>query len=130
MPSNGSMLSHREQEAGLELAEQFVEDRARAVLAMSLASYALDVPLTSVPTRRDVRAALARQVAMYVAHVVFGMSMERVGAAFGRDRSTVSYACRAMEDRRDDARFDRWIDALERSAQAAPAPFEGARNEA
>lgn len=115
----------------MELAEQFVEDRARAVLAMSLASYALDVPLTAVLTGRDVRAVLARQVAMYVAHVVFGISMERVGAAFGRDRTTVSHACRAMEDRRDDTRFDRWIDALERSAQSAPAPFEdGARHEA
>ena len=104
------------------------DDRARALLAMSLTAYALNVPLQKVLAgRRDQRAALARQAAMYVSHVAFGISMARVASAFGRDRSTVGHACRLMEDRRDDARFDRWMDALERSAEAAPKPFAIAR---
>lgn len=63
---------------------------------------------------------LARQVAMYVATVGFGMSYARVAAALGRDRSTVQHACRVVEDRRDDPTFDRWIEALEATAARAP----------
>jgi len=101
------------------------KDRARAVLAMSLAAYALDVPLALVEDdRRGGPASFARQVAMYIANVVFGMSMSRVAGAFGRDRSTVAHACKSVEERREDERFDKWIGALERSAQEAPSPFK------
>jgi hypothetical protein len=57
---------------------------------------------------------------MYVAYVGFGMSLARVAAAFGRDKSTIAYACRVMEDRRDEPAFDRWMEALEVSAASAP----------
>ncbi|KKB76742.1 hypothetical protein VW35_16655 [Devosia soli] len=58
-------------------------------------------------------AARARQLAMYLAHVVKGISLTSIGAAFGRDRTTVSYACGLIEDLRDDARFDAELDRLE-----------------
>jgi chromosomal replication initiation ATPase DnaA len=57
--------------------------------------------------------ARARQVAMYLAHVVFGHSLTEVGEIFGRDRTTVSYACALIEDLRDDRGFDAEICALE-----------------
>jgi chromosomal replication initiation ATPase DnaA len=106
-----------------------LKDKARGVLAMSLTAYALDIPLSMVSAgKRKTEAAFARQVAMYVAHVAFGMSIIRVANAFGRDRSTVTYACQLIEEKRDDRRFDQWLDALERSAASAPAPFvAGAR---
>lgn len=108
------------------VAHRIVEDRARGVLAMALAGYALDVPMAAIADAdRSTAAALARSLAMYLAHVAFGMSLARVGRAFGRDRSTISHACRAIEDRRDDPRFDRWLEALERSVAAAPAPYRG-----
>ncbi|MDZ4761742.1 MAG: helix-turn-helix domain-containing protein [Alphaproteobacteria bacterium] len=99
-------------------------DRARAELAMSLTGYALDVPLGELrgATRGSTDAAFARQAAMYLSHVAFGMSLARVAAAFQRDRSTVAHACHVMEDRRDDAGFDAWLEALEASARSAPQP--------
>ena len=101
-----------------------LKDRARAVLAMSLAGYALDVPLSRVEEDgRDSSVAFARQVAMYLANTALGMSLARIAAAFGRDRSTVAYACRHIEDMRDNSRFDTWIEALARSATEAPSPF-------
>ena len=101
-----------------------LKDRARAALALSLAAYALDVPLEHLREgRRNPDASLARHVAMYIAHVTFGMSAGRVASAFDRDRSTVHHACALLESRRDDPRFDKWLEALERSAAAAPAPF-------
>ncbi|MEQ1493484.1 MAG: hypothetical protein ABL932_23355 [Terricaulis sp.] len=46
----------------------------------------------------------------------------RVASAFGRDRSTVAQACHTIEDRRDEAQFDLWMNALEQMLRAAPAP--------
>ncbi|GAA4109106.1 helix-turn-helix domain-containing protein [Aminobacter aganoensis] len=60
-----------------------------------------------------------RQIAMYVAHVVFRLSMREVGRGFGRDRTTVLYACHTVEDLRDDAEFDRIVALAERVAIAA-----------
>jgi hypothetical protein len=64
-------------------------------------------------TRGHSHTAFARQVAMYLAHVAWGLSMTEVGQVFARDRTTVSYACGRVEDMRDDADFDRSLDLLE-----------------
>lgn len=73
------------------------------------------VPLSDISskTRRSPSAALARQVAMYVAHVAFGVKIADVGVCFGRDRTTVSYACNRVEDWRDDAGFDDMLMKME-----------------
>jgi chromosomal replication initiation ATPase DnaA len=52
------------------------------------------------PTRAWPQAAFARQVAMYLAHVVCGLSLTAVGTLFQRDRTTVAHACGVVEDRR------------------------------
>lgn len=64
-------------------------------------------------TRGRAKVAQARQVAMYLAHVVCGMSLTQVGRIFDRDRTTVAHACGLVEDRRDDPCFDRAIELLE-----------------
>jgi chromosomal replication initiation ATPase DnaA len=70
-------------------------------------------------TRGRARAAQARQIAMYLCHVVLGKSLDDVAKAFDRHRTTVSYACRAIEDLRDDRRFEAEIAALEALIEAA-----------
>lgn len=66
--------------------------------------------------RRDGRRTTChvRQIAMYVCHVVLRLSQSDIGAAFGRDRTTVGHACNVVEDRRDDAAFDAFVSAIER----------------
>ena len=64
-------------------------------------------------TRGKAPVALARQVAMYLAHVACGLSLTDTGRLFGRDRTTVAHACGVIEDRRDDPLFDRALDLLE-----------------
>jgi chromosomal replication initiation ATPase DnaA len=64
-------------------------------------------------TRGRAHIALARQVAMYLAHVACGMSLTDTGRLVGRDRTTVAHACGVIEDRRDDPVFDRALDLLE-----------------
>ena len=70
--------------------------------------FGLDAAAVTSSTRGAPRAAYARQVAMYLAHVGFALSFETIGRALDRDRTTVAHACRVVEDSRDDARLDRW----------------------
>ncbi|MEM9421484.1 MAG: helix-turn-helix domain-containing protein [Pseudomonadota bacterium] len=65
------------------------------------------------PSRSTAEVAFARQVAMYLAHVVYSMSYTDVAAAFGRERSTVAHACAIIEDARDDIVFEERISKLE-----------------
>jgi chromosomal replication initiation ATPase DnaA len=65
------------------------------------------------PARGSPVEVLARQVAMYLAHVECGLSYTEVGRLFARDRTTVAHACGLVEDRRDDASFDRALELLE-----------------
>ena len=51
---------------------------------------------------------------MYLCHVVCDMSLRDVATEFGRDRTTVSHACHAIEDRRECPIFDRQVEHLER----------------
>ncbi len=64
------------------------------------------------PTRGLTRTAHARQVGMYVAHVICEIDLSEIGRAYGRDRTTVRYACGAVEDRRDDPDFDLTIELI------------------
>ena len=109
----------------MELREKERADRMRARLAWLVAAYAFGVTEAELSSERSSRAVRARQVAMYLAHVALEMSLGRVATALACDRSTVAYACHRIEDRRDDAAFDDWLNALEASIRAAPLPVEG-----
>lgn len=64
-------------------------------------------------TRGAAPVALARQVAMYLAHVVTGLNYSEVARLFRRHRTTVSYAIQLVEDLRDDPEIDTRLDILE-----------------
>src|SRR4051795_6897086 len=75
--------------------------------------FGLDMAALFAPTRGAPRAAFARQIAMYLAHTGFELSLETIGRVFGRDRTTVSHACHVVEDGRDDIWLDCRLEALE-----------------
>jgi chromosomal replication initiation ATPase DnaA len=79
------------------------------------------------PSRCRAQAAFARQVAMYLAHVTFAISLSDVASSFGRDRTTASHACHVVEDRREDVALDYALDHLANAARlwAAAAAFPG-----
>jgi chromosomal replication initiation ATPase DnaA len=76
--------------------------------------YGVEVNEMRGATRGNPRAALARQIAMYLSHIVFRMSVTQIGEAFGRNRSTACYAVHHIEDMRDDPDVDRILRQLER----------------
>jgi len=107
---------------------------AEARLAEVATAAAARIPLAGLraANRGRKRIALARQTAMYLAHVAFGLSLTRVGICFGRDRTTVRHACALIEDRRDDPRLEFGLLALEAALLAAMAklvdhPVEASR---
>ncbi|MEZ5920228.1 MAG: helix-turn-helix domain-containing protein [Parvularculaceae bacterium] len=82
--------------------------------ALKISSEACGVsPRRLTTNTRAAKVAFARQLAMYLCHVVGDMSLRDVAAAFGRDRTTVSHACHAIEDRRDCPLYDKQIEYLE-----------------
>ena len=89
-----------------ESACRFIECLVAAALGIGLAEL-------RAGSRGRATAALARQTAMYLAHVHFGISLSQVGRTFGRDRTTVAHACARVEDRRDDPKFERTLSCLE-----------------
>ena len=95
--------------------EQIEQDSDYAQLAGALVGFALGINADQIfaPGRGSAATIFARQVAIYVTTTAFGMSLARVGRAFNRDRSTIGYACRFIEDRRDDSDFDDWLEQIE-----------------
>ena len=81
----------------------------------SLVASVLGVALGDIRSDGRGRAAVvsARHAAMYLAHVGLGICLSRVAEHFGRDRTTVAYACARMEDRRDNPRIDCVLACLE-----------------
>lgn len=75
--------------------------------------YGIDELMLFQRTRGKASIAMARQVAMYLAHISCRLSFADVGRVFDRDRTTVSHACCVVEDRRDDEAFDRALELLE-----------------
>ncbi len=81
-------------------------------LVLEMTALASERPLWRRDSRRST--CHVRQISMYVCHVVLQLSLSDIGAAFGRDRTTVGHACNVVEDRRDDAAFDAFVSAIER----------------
>jgi hypothetical protein len=75
--------------------------------------FGLEATAFFAPTRGAPRVAFARQVAMYLANTTFELSFETISWVFDRDRTTVSHACRLVEDGRDDIWLDCRLAALE-----------------
>lgn len=101
--------------------KRLMDDLAKARLAAEVTGFALGLNEDLMgPTRGAPKSAFARQLAMYLTHVGFGMNLGRVAIAFGRDRSTITHACHLIEDRRDDADFDQFVDNLEACLNNVP----------
>lgn len=80
------------------------------------------IPSIAITTqkRHSGNLTFARQVAMYLVHVIGGLSLSEVGQLFARDRTTVAHACALVEDLRDDPMLDRCLAILELALSAAP----------
>jgi len=93
----------------------------RLVAELFAAACERDLPEAAVRRRPRCH---KRQIAMYLSHVVLSVPYRTIAKAFGRDRTTVMHACSVVEDRRDDAGYDRFVERCERCIAAVFAPLE------
>jgi len=91
------------------------QESALAYLVCAVVSIEFGVRATQLITltKGPANICFARQVAMYLMHVVFQIRIASVARAFRRDPSTASHACHSIEEARDDAIFDEKLTALE-----------------
>jgi len=87
---------------------------AEAAINLSCEAYGITKDELLAPSRSQAHISLARQVAMYLAHVVGQLSLVQLSSEFNRDRTTVSHACHMIEDRRDSPIFERQMAFLEK----------------
>lgn len=94
---------------------RYARPRGAAHVISTAVAAAFTVPVSELHhrSRRGAGIALARQSAMYLAHVTLGLNFAEVGRVFGRDRTTAAYACRRIEERRTDVRLDIALAELE-----------------
>ncbi len=88
--------------------------RAARVIALVAAERGVPPVRLLEQQRGMARVAEARQLAMYLMHVVDGCLYAEIGGVFGRDRTTVAHACAAVEERREVLRYDEAVSRLER----------------
>ncbi|HVV93610.1 MAG TPA: hypothetical protein VHD15_09350 [Hyphomicrobiales bacterium] len=100
----------------------------RVAAAVAAALFAVGAGHVTAPVRGSARAALARQVEIYLLHVGFGLDPATLGRLVGRDRSTVIHACAAIEDRRDQAAFDAALGIVEATLRRWAERFAGVRS--
>ncbi len=87
---------------------------ARMAKEIVCEAYGLPHASLMTPERRGAELARARQVAMYLAHVVGRLTLNEVAEYFGRDRSTVSHACINVEDSRESPMLEMQLEYMEK----------------
>jgi len=98
-------ICHRDKVAQRHIAQKSIDLICNA--------YGVSAAMVMAPGRSQAHISLARQVAIYLAHVVGQLSLKQLSVEFGRDRTTISHACHIVEDRRDSPMFDKQISYLE-----------------
>lgn len=87
----------------------------KALLVQIAVAEVMGIHLTEMcgQERGGARAAFARQMAMYLCHLVFAMRVSEIAVSFGRDRTTVAHALRRIEEARENPDVDRYLCWLE-----------------
>lgn len=91
------------------------EDQVKAGLAIHLIAARTGAHPSQMTGRgrMNPRAARPRWLAMYLSHVAYGWTLERVGHVFGVNRASVGAACRWVEDEREQRSIDDLMNDLE-----------------
>ena len=90
-------------------------DMARARLIVAEVSAEFSVPEAGIFGAQKGKSEISygRQIAMYLMHCILGTTKSRIAQVFGRHFSTVSHACKLIEEHRDDPVLDQKLIGLE-----------------
>lgn len=112
--SQAPRIEGRQRAHRVRASEQRIFEACDCILDLAAAFFNVSGQDLRQPGRSTEQVARVRQIAMYLAHVMLGLSMADVGKGFGKERTTVMHACHLVEDMRDDVEVDAIICRLER----------------
>ena len=91
----------------------------RAMIELFVArAYRVETVRLRPEFQRRRNAALPWKIVMYLLHIAGGFSLTEIARLYARDRKTVSLACAAVEDARDEPGLDRVLSLLEQAMDA------------
>lgn len=91
-----------------DLAAQFVNQ-------MIAAAFQLKAERLLKSDRGAVRVNRPRQISMYLMNTALSLKFTEIAEFYNKDRTTVSHACRVIEELRDDPEFDERIGEFEKT---------------
>ena len=91
------------------------DDRLLATFVNQMVASAFELPSDRLLRcdRGNARATRARQISIYLMHTALSFSLATISRVYNKDRTTIGYACRVIEDLRDNPAFDDRIIELE-----------------
>ncbi|HVP85978.1 MAG TPA: helix-turn-helix domain-containing protein [Rhizomicrobium sp.] len=97
------------------------EEQTKSIwLAESVAAGVYGVPMDEMRSRtRGGEAEKARQLAAYLARVVFEVGFSHLAKVTGRSRAALWHACKCVEQRREEPQFDTAVESLEHQLRMA-----------
>jgi chromosomal replication initiation ATPase DnaA len=118
---SGEAMRYFELESGGRLRFQKLRTDPDVFLLAQLVAHERRVALTHLlrRSRGSGHAASARQLAIYLAHVLLERPQDVVADLFQRKRTTVAHSVQAVEDLRDDPRIEAEIERIELQLEAA-----------
>ena len=110
---NASSFMEKPMQQRLPSSEKETESGQRVLATLVnrivAASFGLDAEELLSSDRGTAKVARARQITVYLLHTGLSIKMADVARFFSRDRTTIGYACRTVEDLRDKPLFDKQV---------------------
>lgn len=132
---NSLKIIYKEKTIGLTSLE-LPNEKLLATFVNQMVASAFELPSERLLRydRGNAKATRARQIAIYLMHTGLSFSLAKISRIYNKDRTTVSYACRLIEDLRDSPAFDDRLLELENTINtvlklASYVPLKGARYE-
>lgn len=115
-------LSHFDEEMSLDLIlEQSLSKQlaARFVNQMIAAAYEISGERLLRRDRGVIKVNRPRQISMYLMNTALSLKFTEIAEFYDKDRTTVSHACRVIEEMRDNVEFDMRILEFENTINTA-----------
>lgn len=92
-------------------------DKLLATFVNQMVASAFELPAERLLRydRGNAKAVRARQIAIYLMHTGLSFPLSKISYIYRKDRTTIGYACRVVEDLRDTPAFDDRIIELEQT---------------
>lgn len=111
--SHGHECSILNKSEALTLEQTNITLLAKFVNQMVASTFGIPPESLFIQDRANLKAVRARQISIYLMHTALSFPLTRIASIYEKDRTTVGYACRVVEDLRDKPAFDDQMIELE-----------------